>query len=364
MNPCDRGMSRPSRASRVIGRRSGRSFVRTMLLIAAVVMLAPLAGAQPSLREPGSVLVFPLFDSSPGAATVIHITNTNRSTTYCEQTDELEGNVVVEYRYVDSILELGIDPILEEIDAGGTISVIADRHASLATTGYLVVTALDPTTREPADFDWLIGSAIVTRAGLNQAWKYTPYAFRSIPESADPCDLTPTDVDGDFARDFDGVEYDAFPDRLVLDSFFQERDPFENELVLMSFVPTEYVSRVSFLFWANIEVKFSRQTEFRGWRAVPLSSISAIAENLGGDREELGIDEVELGYLTVRGTNVVDDNEAPVPELGRPAILGMFVQTLRNRSFAVGSVLHGEGALDGLEFPEGDLDPQSPVLTP
>lgn len=316
------------------------------------------AHAQPSLREPGSVLIYPLFDSGPGAATLIQLTNTNRARSYCQQTDTRAGDVRVRLDYVDPTLS---EPYTryEFLVPGDSLTVLAGEHAPDPVSGYVVVSALDPEKLEPFDFDFLIGSAIVAESAWNVAWTYAPYSFRAIPESGDICDREPTDPagDDDGALDFDGVEYDLFPRELVIDTFFEHGGRFNSQLALVSFIPEEYASELSFLFWNNVEQKFSRALIIDRWWRGSLREVSAIVEGLGGDEEEL-VREIETGFCTIEGKAALDENEDRVPEYGRPPILGVFMRTLSSGTTAVGSAIAGNGALDGLEFDRGNLDPQ------
>ena len=72
-----------------------------VLLSAMLLAVASVASAQPVHLQPGSALVFPLYDSSPGTGTVICVTNTNDSNIYCNETDFRRGDVVLHYVYVD-----------------------------------------------------------------------------------------------------------------------------------------------------------------------------------------------------------------------------------------------------------------------
>jgi len=330
-------------------------FALLSCLAAAWIGLPQPARAQPSLREPGSVLIFPMVDSGRGAVTAIQITNTNRSGQYCPSTDTRAGQVVIHYEYVDPMNEYHFDRF-EFLDAGDSLIVLADEHAPETTRGFVVVTALSPFDLEPFDFDYLIGSAHVAQSGLNRVWRYSPYGFRAVPESTDPCNRVHPDAlaDGDGALDFDDVEYDRFPAELVADSFFEQNDRFGSQLVLMSLAPEDLTSAVKFLFWNNVEQKFSRSFNFICWWNGALSEISAIAEGLGGDGEELGVDGVETGWVSFTPNRLVDGSGNPVGTVV-PPILGVFGQFITGQDFATGHALHYSGTIDGLEL-KGDAD--------
>ncbi len=333
-------------------------------MVAAILagLLTSAASAQPSLHEPGSVLVFPYFDSTDGATTLLQITNTDRRVGYCEATDQREGDIVLEYRYCDPLNDED-HPAFEFLVPGDTATVIAEQHDPLSKIGFVVVTALGPTTLEPVDFDHLIGSAVVALGGSNRLVKYGAYSFRAPATSEDLCDRTRTDADGDGARDFDGVEYDFFPETLVLDQFFEEdeeRGRFDSQIAFMHLVPEPYSAVARVLFWNNIEQKFSRTLVLDSsfWMG-SLSDISAIVNNFGGDEEELGFEDVETGWATFEASRAIDEDENPVPGIPRSPVLAVFLQTVTNTSFTTSRVLPSVGTIDGLEYPEGDGDPQA-----
>ena len=337
-------------------------------LTAMVFALSQTAVAQPRHLQPGSVLVFPAYDSSTDAGTVICITNLNTSNVYCADTDWREGDIMVHYQYVDGVTWNEFDRF-EYLTPGDTLCVLADDHNPEQDQGFLVVSAVDPSNMDRlVDFDHLIGSAIVVQSGLNFLWQYTPYAFRGRPgdgDPADPCALDGPDEDGDDdgAIDFDGTEYDLFPNALYIDSFLEEQGSFTNQLTLMSMAGSTYESEVNFLFWNNIEQKFSRSYRFTCWAQTALSDISAIVTNLGGDEEELGHNDVETGWASMTAGRILDGAGNPVRNEADDAnavapLLGVFAQFIDAADFAAGHALHYTGTLDGLEFLGGDNDAQ------
>ncbi len=320
------------------------------------MLLSAVASAQPSHLQPGSALAFPLFDSAPGSGTVICVTNLNTNTEYCEASDVRQGDILVHYIYVDGETWVEFDRF-EYLTPGDTLCVIADQHNPEGEAGFLLVAALDPTTQELAAFDELIGSAIVVQSNLNFLWSYTPYAF-TAGDSSDPCDLDNPDVDsgdGDGALDFDGAEYDEFPEMLMVDSFFEETGNFDNQLTLMSTGGGVYRTDVALLFWNNVEEKFSRSFDFICWWSGRLSDISLIAKGLGGDKEELGAPPVETGWVSITPRRLIDGAGNPVGD-AVPGILGVFGQFITSADFAAGHALHYTGNMDGLELLVGDGD--------
>jgi hypothetical protein len=321
----------------------------------AALLLAGLAQAQPLHLQPGSALVYPLFDSSPGAGTIICVTNTNINNEYCPDTDFRAGDILVHYQYIagDDCFEFDR---YEFLTPGDTLCVLADQHNPEQDMGFLVVAAADPSTFEKVRFEYLIGSAIVVQSDLNFLWAYTPYVFEGKPGYPDDdCNPYETDDDNDGAMDFDGNEYSRFPEKLFIDSFFEERNNFTNQLTLMSTAGQDYINEVNFWFWNNIEEKFSRTFKFVCWWSGPLSEISAIVKALGGDEEELGHAPIQTGWAEIQGNRILDLAGNPV-EIGDdvPPILGVFAQFITSSDFASGHALHYTGEIDGLEILNGN----------
>jgi len=334
------------------------------LLSAMLFAAAPVALAQPVHLQPGSALVFPLYDSSPGAGTVICVTNTNDSRVYCPDSDYREGDVALHYVYVDGESCLEFDRY-ELLTPGDTFCVVADKHNPEQDRGFLFVAAVDPSDyTKYIKFDYLIGSAITVQSDLNFMWSYTPYAFIGAPGqpgSGGECDPYYTDAgpdgDDDGALDFDGKEYSYFPAELFIDSFLEEVGQKTNALTLMSTTGQDYIAEILFLFWNNIEEKFSKTFKFTCWWTGPLSDISAVVTDLGGDEGEIGVGSIETGWASITPKRILDLAGNPV-EVGDgiPPILGVFAQYLVNTDFAAGHALHYTGTLDGLELGIGNGD--------
>ncbi len=336
------------------------------LALLAVFAITTAAVAQPNHLQPGSALIFPLYDSAPGAGTVICITNLNDDNVYCGNSDFRRGDIMVHYQYIDGATWREFDRF-EFLTPGDTLCVLADLHNPEQDSGFLVVTAVDPSDMDKTvDFDHLIGSCIVVQSGFNFLWSYTPYSFRALPGDgapADLCNLPSTDSDADGACDWDGDEYDLFPAELYVDSFFQENGNFTNQLTLLSMAGADYETEVGVLFWNNIEQKFSRTFRFTCWYSGALSDISAIVTNLGGDADEIGQGAVENGWASFTGRRILDGSGNPVQNDGGgnaiPPMLGVFAQFIDSTDFAGGHALHYRGSLDGLEFLTGDGDAQN-----
>jgi len=285
---------------------------RRMALLVLGALLFALSGAQAQAvnddyanihAEPGSLLIFPLFDSNVGKGTLITVTNVNTSTTSCGNTYK-EGDVCVHYVYVDGEDCDEFDRT-ECLTPGDTLTVIADQHNPHQQEGYLWVEARDPETFEPINYNFLIGSAIIVESDLNFVWSYTPFAFKShvmdCPEvHASNCGYCFTDVADYGWANFDGVEYDQFPDDLILDNFFQQSGGMSNELTLMS---TKDIgdTNVTAYIWNNDEEVFSKGFVFTCHTRGPLSLISQVVTDLGGVSGQ-NPEKFQTGWIEFRST--------------------------------------------------------------
>ncbi len=336
-----------------------RNLAGGIAMVTLAALSAP-ASAQdsdgPRHLSPGSVMIFPLFDSRPGFNTIITVTNTNTSETVCPPTRFMQGDVTVHYTYVegDTWLESDLD---EDLTPGDTLTVLARGHNREQKQGWLWVEARDREVPERAiDFDFLIGSAIVVNMDFDFEWEYAPYVFRSLAKengsSFDETRCGHAYVDGgpgeaDFQADFDGVEYDFFPRFLYIDQFFGEGDPlelpgsqrFSNTLYLMSTEMTG--TSVNILFWNNNETRFSRGFQFDCFTEASLSEISNIAlesqiRSRYNSNELMGI---PYGWVSF---------DAPFD-----GILGCFVQKISSTgaALAAGDALHFAGFREGVSIP-------------
>lgn len=333
-----------------------------LVLTLAAALIACTSTVHAETPMAGSVLIFPLYDSSPGSGSIICVTNTQTSMLRCSGSDDLEGDVRLHYTYFNGETCREFDRY-EYLTPGDTLCVIADDHNPEGDRGFLVVTANAPEGGRLWNFNHLIGQAIVVQSDLNFSWSYTPLSFLAQGAAGDLCDRDdPDDLlgDGDGAPDFDGVEYEQFPRELAVPTFFEEGDRFGNQLTLMSTAGDRYENEIRYLIYNNVEDPYSRTQTFTCWWSGPLSEISASASNLRGDPEELG-HNTQTGWVSVRGRTLRDQAGNPVLDGSNdvviPPILGVFMQLVKNTDYAMGDALYGrDGTIDGLELPFGNRD--------
>ena len=119
------------------------NFLRSLSL-GAMAALGLALQAQAGVVEPGSLLVFPCFDSHAGKTSIISVTNTN--------SDQVNGTVDVEYVYVHGYdcLEFNRTRTLTPND---TLTVIAHKDNPQQQEGYLYVFAKSHTTGKAIKLD-------------------------------------------------------------------------------------------------------------------------------------------------------------------------------------------------------------------
>lgn len=320
-----------------------------MLAIVAVALVSTdrASAAEPAHARPGSALFYPVYDAQANATTVITVTNTNSSRVSC-QNNNRNGDVFVHFTYFDNE-ECREEDKGELLTPGDTLTLVTDVHVSNPTVGWLWVEAWDPEFQEAIDFDYLIGSAIIVKAGqaTDFLWSYTPYSFRGLRTTGDAsaCGFYFTDADGNNDADFDGTEYEQFPGTLYLDNFFAEDVDMSNRIYLM--VPDgaggDDVFELAMQIWNNAEQRFSNTDAIGCWiGAIPLSDLTlqVTADNLGGDPQELVVDgdSVLTGWIQFQARDF-DDRETR-------GMLGVFAHRMNSGDFMAGHELHYEGAAD------------------
>jgi hypothetical protein len=310
------------------------------------------AHAQPREFEPGSVLVFPFFDARPGKLSIITVTNVNTSRKVSPNNFR-GGDVQVHYYYIDGqeCLEFNRS---EFLTPGDTLSVLASEHNPEGTYGYLYVVAEDPETEETIDYDYLVGDEIVFDSRLGFVWQVPAISFQALP-ATDP-DLIGAEVSGsghfltesvvnggtvNGLLDFDGMEYAAFPDRLIVSSFLQQGAKATDQLILFSPGNPQLSVNPQFVIFNNQEDRYSRGFVFKCFWTGPLEAISNVVKNLGGDSREFGPPSVETGWM------VIDGDSGFYPGSGTtvndPPILGMIVRSFGSGSMGTATLLHHIG---------------------
>jgi len=266
--------------------------------IAVPVLLLALGGVAFGEDYPGSVLVFPLVDSTDGNSTLISVTNMNTNQESCGD-GYAGGDVVLIYRYVNGE-GCGYSGIFEALAPGETRTVLAKKHFPEFTRGYLVVSALSPDSpHHLVNFNYLVGRAIVLGPNRETAWSYNACTFRAVYDGfGDDCDRVNPDLDSDGKIDFDKFEYEGMPEYIMAPSFMEEVK-FDSRLVLMSTVRSGPAA-VNITIRNNQGETFSKSLTLYCWRSGTLSELlGPVAANLGGDSTELPFN-IETGSFEIR----------------------------------------------------------------
>ena len=266
------------------------SWLLSLLLASA---LAPAAAAHDA---PGSILVFPEFDSRIATSTILTVTNTNPDVA-----------VRAEFVYIHGADCLETNR-LELLTPNDTFTTLASFHNPNQEEGFLYVVARSATTGAPVHFNWLIGQALTVNGVVLFDYSYNPYTYRAVNAGGPG---TSTNVDGDSLRDLNGIEYEASPDQLLVPRFLGQGPAplIESELVLINLTGGKlFDAVVDFLVDNDNEEVFSAQYKFRCWERESLLDISGVFSNAflhdgtSDDPEEIGgAPSLESGWMRIDG---------------------------------------------------------------
>ncbi|MHC5211207.1 MAG: NHL repeat-containing protein [Planctomycetota bacterium] len=289
-------------------------------------------------RNPGSVGIFPVHRSGTdpeGAGawfTIVSVTNTNLQ----PQTPQgFGGSTNVHFEYVNTVrnpanpfLPLGCSVFdrVEFLTPADTLSVLTSCHDATAPggqEGYLVVSAQDPAQAGvPWSHNHLVGSELVVNAsgglyGLEMISVASPLAPGAPTDLPDP--LTGDPPNG--RLDFDGAEYSALPDALMIDSFIALVD---SRLTLLNLTGgAQARNTVAVSAWNDNEFPLSTTLTFSCWFDEPLSSVSPLftqgflAFNTPNDPGEVdlrcdGIGVLETAWARIDSIGVAQPGGTPI----------------------------------------------------
>jgi hypothetical protein len=307
--------------------------------LAAALALTSTANAE---SRPGSLLLYPSFDSSPGSSTLLTVTNTND--------DVVTGNVLVEFVYIEkeTCLEFNRTALLT---ANDTLTVLAAVHNPQQQRGYVYVFAKSPLTGQAITWDYLIGNMIDVDAIALFDWSINPVSFQGQTITG-----LPTDVDEDGLRDLNGVEYSQAPDEILIPRFFGQGFPIHSSLILINLTGGgRFTATADFLIYNDNEQVFSAQHSFKCWEMKRLSSISSaftrdfLLSTFQNPFEVLGAPHLESGWMKING-NVAQSRAASIDD---PAILAVLVEQF----FAIATFGSADLPFHSGEQDNGDLLP-------
>jgi hypothetical protein len=323
--------------------------------------LATVAAAQPRQLEPGSILLYPQVDSRLGAGrgTIINVTNTNSSRIVFPN-NLRGGDVRLHYNYVQGTQPWLLTDRPEYLTPNDTLTVLAGDHNPQMELGFLLIIATDIETERAVDFDYLIGSEIVVDVAGDEIWDMPAIPFRGRITGGQQSGTGHffTDLNNNGAVDFDGSEYDYWPDKLYLDQFHQVSAIITGDLILVSLLGSDFRVSVGFLIYDNEEDVFSRTFDFICWTSVTLDQISNVFRNLGGNPNEF-----RSGWCRIDGSAAVNLVTGAIwrseggPGGYSPPIMGAFVQRMLTApTFGAGDLLHQTGFQNGNEFPPDNVN--------
>ncbi len=306
-------------------KRSLYSLGSLALALAIIACLAPSAAADSAGRHPASLLIYPIFDSSPGAGTVLSVTNVSTDT-----------SVIAHFIYIDGDDWREFNRF-EPLTPRDNFSISAKVHVPSARRGFLYVIALNSLS-QPDALNFLIGDEIVADSKGNFL-----YALEAIPF----CSKEPFVGNGDKWADFDSEEYFKVADKMYVSSFLGQDTrgnlPLTSTLILVSLVgSSDYETRLDLLPYNNNEEEFSLGLAFRCWVQIDLLEIDEyfndwfLKANTGWDDRVTGL-PVTSGWIELDGDRAVDiiGNEPAIPD---PPFVGAFIQALG--PYAAGHLLH------------------------
>ena len=190
-------------------------YILSGLTALAALSLAPqaLAGG----RNPGSLLLYPEFDSRAGVATVITITNTS-----------VDMDVTVEFVYIGrydaqgNLINCAEFNRNEDLTANDTLTLITNVHNPQFEQGFVYAFAKD--AGAPVDHDYLIGNVMTVDSLEAFEYSMNPVVYTGLVDG---------DTNSNGLRDMDGVEYEEAAAEILVPRFLGQGGPFDSELILI-----------------------------------------------------------------------------------------------------------------------------------
>jgi len=304
-------------------------------------------------NTPGSILLFPLVDTSEGNLSLVSITNTNSSQRFISGMPYREGQVDLLLRYIYS--DGSVVENVSRMDAGGVYSFFAQSHAGRVHTGYLYVIARDPFTGEAIDFDFLLGSSLILDLNSQAGFGLDSIAFKALAkENNSPTGISPlghvySDIGKDGAFYLDGNEFSATYDSVSVPMLFEEiPGVIETELVVLTTLPVNYRIDVRIELFNNNESSFEVPMSFQVWKKSNFGAISEVAKtpNLNGVNPT---GEIRTGWARIQATHAVDMTTGQA--ILSPGIMGCYLTRSRKGHLGCASLLVGSKARSGGVLP-------------
>jgi hypothetical protein len=294
------------------------------IFFALIVAVAPTAQAESAGRHPASLLIYPIFDSKPGAGTVISVTNVSTDTT-----------IRAHFIYIDAENNWQEFNRFEPLTPRDTYTTLAKAHVSGAKRGFLFIVAED-FSGNGIVANYLIGDEITVDSYNNFL-----YAVEAIPFCA-KAGGSPNRSDDKY--EFNGEEYFKVSDKMYVSSFLGNDRDLSTTFIFVALVPGDYLTRLDFTPYNNDEEEFSLGYEFQCWSAVRASDIDPEFFTDWYLKNRTSWDNRYNGLPWTSGWIEIDGDEA-VPLVGGldkiedPAFVGAVVQAL-GYTYAAGHLFH------------------------
>ncbi|MFO0980292.1 MAG: hypothetical protein U1E76_00875 [Planctomycetota bacterium] len=244
-----------------------KRFLQMATIAATVAAIAPSVMAEG--RQMGSLLVFPVYSTMPGDATVLTVTNANLDTSFDNSIGLPKGTIDTEWIFINGA-NCGETNFIKRLTPGDSISLLANTVILQPTMGYVYIVARNPNTGAPVTFNYLSGLSTTFTSYLARSWEMPPFSFRGIPAEGQP-----TNLDGDSNRDLDGVEYEQVPDVFTFPMFWGQEPPdIHTCLILLGLTGTQFTTTVDFLILNDNEQQFSAEWSFPCYTMTDLIHIS------------------------------------------------------------------------------------------
>ena len=307
---------------------------RLILPALGLFALSTVAAAS-GIQKPGSLLLYPSFDSSPGSSTVITVTNTN--------SDVVTGTVNVEFIYLDGNTCLEFNRT-RTLTANDTLTVLAAVDNPVQQQGFLYVFAKSPTTGQAITWNYLIGNLIDVDAFVLFDWSLNAISFEGLTGNGNPTNVS---VPANNLRDLDGVEYSQVEDEILIPRFFGQGFPLFSELILINLTGgSQFDAVANFLFYNDNEEVFSAQYQGRCWDFAKLSDInngfnaSFLSTTNHNPLEVQGIPGLETGWIRINGGVAFSSQTS----FNNPAIIAVLVEQIwAIATFGAGDLPFGRG---------------------
>ncbi len=317
------------------------------LAVCAFAGLSLQAHAGAGAPEPGSLLLFPVFENERGEDTFITVTNTNSDMTPVGLS-LMAGTVDVEFVYIDGNTCLEFNRT-RRLTPNDTITVSSQVDNPNEREGYVYVFAKSPTSGQAISWNHLIGIARVFEGGIDEDFDVNPYVFKSPLSQGSPTDVNPADG----LRNLNGLEYEAGPDRILVPRFVGQDSGDDSELVLINLTgAVQFTAIVDFLIYNDNEEVFSAQYQFRCWDEVDLLDISgAFSETFLENSNDNPLEQVnndEYGWFRMNGRVAFSSADS----VQDPMILSMLAENIgvgdgAELPFVTGTQTNGELLLQG-----------------